>query len=60
MNDDAETQTWLEFAARSEYSDRSRATEPYLEYDEIISMLVAIANKPENWIIEKPETKKAR
>ena len=46
----AETQTWLEIATRCNYVDRENAKEMYLEYDEIISILVAMANNPEKWI----------
>src|SRR6266513_5514847 len=40
----AETQTWLEFAVRCEYLDRDVAKGLFLEYEEIISMLVSMAN----------------
>ena len=47
----AETQTWIEIAARSGYMDRSTAKQLYVEYDEIISMLVSMENKPGDWIL---------
>lgn len=47
----AETQTWLELAVRCKYIDRETAKGHFLEYDEIISMLVAMANNPEKWIM---------
>ncbi|MFN0140787.1 MAG: four helix bundle protein [Pyrinomonadaceae bacterium] len=47
----AETQTWLEIATRCNYVERDQAKELYLEYDEIISMLVAMANNPEKWLL---------
>lgn len=56
----AETQTWLEFAVRCEYLDRSRAKELYMEYEETISILVSMAGKPENWVIEKSEAVKGK
>jgi four helix bundle protein len=46
----AETQTWLEVAVRCGYVKRERAKELYLEYDEIISMLVSMQNNPEKWL----------
>jgi len=46
----AETQTWLEIAVRCEYITRETAKNLYLEYDEIISMLVAMAKNPEKWL----------
>jgi four helix bundle protein len=52
----AETQTWLEIAVRCNYVERDFAREMYLEYDEIISMLVAMANNPEKWILLDSKT----
>lgn len=52
----AETQTWLEIATRCNYVERDFAKEMYLEYDEIISMLVAMANNPEKWILLDSKT----
>ncbi len=46
----AETQTWLEVAVRSEYVEREVAKELYLEYDEILSMLVSMENNPQKWL----------
>lgn len=46
----AETQTWLEFLVRCEYVARETAKQLYLEYDEIISMLVAMAKNPDKWL----------
>jgi four helix bundle protein len=45
----AETQVWLEFAVECEYANRDRAAEIYREYDEVIAMLVAMINRPEDW-----------
>lgn len=53
----AETQTWLEFAVRSDYIDRDLAKDLFLEYEEIISMLVAMANNPDKWILNVAEKK---
>jgi four helix bundle protein len=52
----AETQTWLEIAVRCDYVERDFAKEMYLEYDEIISMLVAMANNSEKWILLDSKT----
>ncbi|NOT46120.1 MAG: four helix bundle protein [Acidobacteria bacterium] len=46
----AETQTWLELASRSQYAERETAKELYIVYDEIISMLMAMANNPDKWL----------
>lgn len=46
----AETQTWLEIACRSGYVTRDIAKKLYIEYDEIISMLVAMAKNPDKWL----------
>jgi len=51
----AETQTWLECAVRCEYVDREKAKILFLEYEEIISMLVSMANNPEKWILKLPK-----
>lgn len=48
----AETQTWLEVAVRCDYVDRERAKTLFMEYEEIISMLVSMANNPEKWILK--------
>src|SRR5688572_5384975 len=42
----AETETWLEHAVRCSYVDRDVAKALFLEYEEIISMLVSMANNP--------------
>lgn len=47
----AETQTWLEVAVRCNYLLRDVAKDLYREYDEIISILVSMENKPESWIL---------
>ena len=50
----AETQTWIEVAARCEYLDRNAAKEIYLEYDEILAMVVSMANNPQKWTPLRP------
>lgn len=47
----AETQTWIEFAVRCKYLDRETAKELFLEYDEIIAMLVSMINSPQKWVL---------
>ena len=47
----AETQVWLEFAVKCEYVKRERAATIYQTYDEVLRMLVAIINHPENWTL---------
>lgn len=46
----AETQTWLEVSVRCGYVQRETAKQLFIEYDEIISMLVSMENKPEKWL----------
>ncbi|HRI02219.1 MAG TPA: four helix bundle protein [Pyrinomonadaceae bacterium] len=46
----AETQTWLEVSVRCGYVIREAAKTLYIEYDEIISMLVAMENNPQKWL----------
>jgi len=47
----AETQTWLEFAVRCEYLKPEVGRDLFRTYDEIISMLVSMINKPQTWIL---------
>jgi len=47
----AETQVWLEFAVKCSYLQREEAAPLYQTYDEILRMLVAMINTPENWTI---------
>jgi four helix bundle protein len=47
----AETQVWLEFAVDGKYIDRDAARQLYRDYDEVISMLVAMAKHPEKWSV---------
>ena len=48
----AETQVWLEFAVKCNYMNRDLAATLYSEYDEIIRMIVAMINNPQNWILD--------
>ncbi len=54
----AETQTWLECAVRCSYVERAKAKALFLEYEEIISMLVSMANSPQKWILRNAENRK--
>ncbi len=45
----AETQTWIEFAARCNYLETETGRELFKTYDEIISMLVAMINNADSW-----------
>jgi four helix bundle protein len=47
----AETQTWLEFAVRCEYLKPEVGRVLFRTYDEIISMLVSMINKPHPWVL---------
>ncbi len=47
----AETQVWLEFAARCNYIHRDRAAALYQTYHEIIATLVGMRTHPQTWII---------
>lgn len=47
----AETQTWIEFAVRCDYLDREIAKEIFVEYDEVIAMLVTLINNPDRWVL---------
>lgn len=46
----AETQTWIEIACRSGYIDRDVAKKLYIEYDEVIAMLMSMANNSDKWL----------
>jgi four helix bundle protein len=45
----AETQVWLDFAEASGYISKETHDNLFDKYDHIISMLVLMASKPENW-----------
>ena len=46
----AETQTWIEFAVKCGYVDRDIAKTLYLQYDEVLAMLVSMIIKPTVWV----------
>ena len=54
----AETQTWLEFAVRCKYIDRSIARELFLGYEETLGMVVSMINRPEVWILPSGQKRK--
>jgi four helix bundle protein len=47
----AETQVWLQFAVDCGYVKRDGAAELYREYDAVVSMLVAMINRPDDWTL---------
>jgi len=47
----AETQTWVEFSVRCGYIDREHGKTLFVEYDEVISMLVAMIAKRHLWVM---------
>jgi four helix bundle protein len=47
----AETQTWLEFAVRCEYLAPDNGRELFRTYNEVISMLVAMINNANSWVL---------
>jgi four helix bundle protein len=54
----AETQTWLEFAVRCKYIERSLAKELFLAYDETLAMVVSMINRPHLWILPSGQKRK--
>ena len=56
----AETQTWIEFAVRCGYMDRRLGRDLFKIYDEIIAMLLSIANKPAPWIMPSGQKTRGR
>jgi four helix bundle protein len=49
----AESQVWLEFAVKCSYLDRQSAATVYKTYDEVLGMIVAMINHPDQWTIKK-------
>ena len=45
----AETQTWIEFAVRSEYLDREYGKKLFQTYDSVVAMLLTMANSSSVW-----------
>jgi four helix bundle protein len=54
----AETQTWIEFAVRCKYLSREKGKVLFRTYDEVISMLVAMINNSNSWVL--PSGKRTR
>jgi four helix bundle protein len=53
-----ETQVWIEFAVRCGYMKRAEAVTLYRKYNEVISMIVGMMNKPNAWALPTPRTKR--
>ncbi len=51
----AETQVWLEFAARCDYLPREDGRRLYTTYEEIIRTVVGMINHPETWLLKKSD-----
>ena len=47
----AETQVWLQFAVECRYLQRDEGASLYRIYDEVVRMLVAMINHPDQWTI---------
>lgn len=56
----AETQTWLEFSVHCKYLEKEIGRDLFKEYDEIISMLVSMANNPAKWVLPSGQKLKGR
>ncbi|HYT90805.1 MAG TPA: four helix bundle protein [Gemmataceae bacterium] len=52
----AETQVWLEFAAKCNYVERDRAAALYHTYHAIIGIFVGMRTHPETWVIGEAPT----
>lgn len=48
----AETQVWIHFAAECGYLDRNEARKVYVEYDNLLGVLVNMINKPAAWLLK--------
>jgi four helix bundle protein len=51
----AETQTWIEFAVKSNYLDPGAGRELYQAYDNILGKLVSMIHNPSSWLIRAGE-----
>lgn len=49
----AETQVWIQFAVKCEYFDHAKASMLYKQYDEVISMLVAMIRDSQKWTLNQ-------
>jgi four helix bundle protein len=52
----AETQTWIEFAVKSNYLDAGTGRELYEAYDNILGKLVSMIHNPSPWLIRAGES----
>ena len=48
----AETQVWLEFAVQCNYIPRDTARTLYTIYEEILRLLSALSNNPDQWLLD--------
>lgn len=49
----AETETWIEYSVRCEYLERDLAKELFIEYEEVISILVSMRKNSQTWLIKR-------
>ena len=49
----AETQVWLQFAVECKYLKRDIGAAQFREFDEVLSMLVAMIHRPESWLLPR-------
>lgn len=56
----AETQTWVEFAVRCGYVDREIGKRMFIEYDEVISMLVSMIAKRHLWVLPTGQIRRTK
>lgn len=50
----AETQVWLQFSVKCEYTHRDTVADLYTEYDRVIGQLVSMITNPKPWLIHRP------
>jgi four helix bundle protein len=55
----AETQTWIEFCVRCGYLDREMGKALYIEYDEILAMIVSMITHPTRWVLPSGQKKRS-
>ena len=49
----SETQVWIQFAVECRYLDKETASPLYKDYDEVISMLVAMIRDSDKWVLKE-------
>ena len=52
----AETQSWLEYAVKCHYVERSTGLELHRTYDRIMGKLVNMGNNPGPWLLKRTRT----